>query len=90
MPVDRPSVIRVAAPLATSETRSLQRLHSAATFRPPVSAKSSLVSRIAPTSKVVCRAHCAFAAPADPKVAKTANDTIEPSEVRACRSCVVG
>jgi hypothetical protein len=64
MPVERPSLMRVAAPLATRETRSLQRLHKPATFTPSVSVKSSLVRRVAPTSRVVCLAHCAFAAPA--------------------------
>jgi len=87
MPVDRPSATRVAAPLAVRETRSLQRLHSPATFRPSVSAKSSVVRRMAPTSKVVCRAHCAFAVPATPRLARTANVRTEPSVARVCCSC---
>jgi len=72
--------MRVAAPLATREMRSLQRLHNPAAFTPSVSAKSSLVRRVAPTSRVVCPAHCAFAAPAAMKHAKTASDAREPSE----------
>ena len=79
--------MRVAAPLAVRETRSLQRLHSPATFRPSVSAKSSLVRRMAPTSKVVCRAHCAFAVPATPRLARTANVRTGPSGARVCCSC---
>jgi len=75
MAVDWPSDTRVAAPLATRETRSLHRLHSAAMVPPSESAKSSLVRRVAPTSTVVCRAHCAFAVFAQAKHAKTANAT---------------
>jgi hypothetical protein len=90
MPVDRPSLTRVAAALATSETRSFQRLHSPATLTPSVSAKSSLVRRVAPTSMVVCLAHCAFAVPAAVKDATTANETNRPSDARGCCSGLVG
>ena len=84
MPVDWPSPTRVAAPLATSETRSLQRLHSPAIVPPSVSAKSSLVRCVAPTSRVVWRAHCACAALAQVKHAKTASVMRFPGQEKVC------
>jgi len=88
-PVDRPSEMCVMAPLAISETRSFQRPQRPATLTPSVSAKSSLVRRMPPTSNVVCRAHCAFAVLAGVTSARTANDRRNPSDARVCCSCRV-